>query len=402
MAGNERFEGSIRRWLEETAPDRLPQRVLTATFERTRRSRQGHDWRGVLGRPRMPRLIPALVGAAVIVVATALTLNVVPLFGPGASPSPDRGTESPSPAPQQSVDLGIFTPVAGRIVYGGGNGIRGVDPAAPTDPATVVELTGETGIPLGWSSNGTQLLILRGDLFALHADGSEEQLTKDAMQINGATISPDGSRVVFAGGTGHVPGGAEGECCAQFGLFAVDADGGPHEMNAERGDGIIDGATFSPDGRRIAYVDGAGDNGHRVWVMDADGSNAHQIVANDVTLGAGHVRGLAWSPAGNRIALGLAGWIYTFAADGSDFTPIAGGDGACESAESCAVNLPRMAISPYWSPDGSQIAYMTGCVNGPGVVPMMGCHLAIADADGSNVREFRYGMPGPWHPGTRF
>ncbi len=87
---------------------------------------------------------------------------------------------------------------------------------------------------------------------------------------------------------------------------------------------------------------------------------------------------LAWSPAGDRIALdnGLEGHvaIYTFAPDGSDFTEvITGGSGA------------------HWSPDGSQIAY--GAMPGtPG--------LSIADADGSNVRTFDFGAAGPWHPGT--
>ena len=62
--------------------------------------------------------------------------------------------------------------------------------------------------------------------------------------------------------------------------------------------------------------------------------------------------------------------IYTFAPDGSDFTKVIT-DGS----------------SPYWSPDGSQIAY-----NGPS-------GLAIADADGSNVRAFGFAASGPWHPG---
>jgi len=90
------------------------------------------------------------------------------------------------------------------------------------------------------------------------------------------------------------------------------------------------------------------------------------------------VYGLAWSPAGDRIALGLEKTTYTFAPDGSDFTQvITGGD------------------SPYWSPDGSQIAYTIKCFEDPD-----GCGLAIADADGSNVREFGFAASGPWHPGV--
>ena len=55
--------------------------------------------------------------------------------------------------------------------------------------------------------------------------------------------------------------------------------------------------------------------------MNADGSDAHEIVFNDTTAQASHVNGLAWSPVGDRIALGLdTAGIFTFAPDGSGFT----------------------------------------------------------------------------------
>ena len=268
------------------------------------------------------------------------------------------------------MDLGIFEPVAGLIVYGDRDGISGVDPAAPADPPTTVQLTSEAGMPLGWSSDGTRLLIMRTSrgeerLFVLHADGSETPVTERPMSIRGATISPDGSRVVWAGST-------ETRAIA---LYAVDVDGGRPEVLRE-GQGLVQQPTFSPDGMRIAYVDGSGDHGHSVWLMDADGSDAHQILSNERTAGAGHVHGLAWSPAGDRIALEFSGGdgraaVYTFGTDGSAFTPvITGGDGL------------------YWSPDGSRIAYTRGG------------RLAIANADGSNVLRFGFGAAGPWHPGT--
>jgi Tol biopolymer transport system component len=65
--------------------------------------------------------------------------------------------------------------------------------------------------------------------------------------------------------------------------------------------------------------------------------------------------------------------IYTFAPDGSDFTKVITG-----------------GVDPFWSPDGSQIAYRVPVHYG----------LSIADADGSNVRTFNFGNSGPWHPGT--
>jgi Tol biopolymer transport system component len=206
-------------------------------------------------------------------------------------------------------------------------------PRVGGDPTqTPVEVAPGAGTPLGWSSDGTRLLIQRGNetLLILHADGSETKVA-DISKFNdpgsarpaGATISPDGSRVVFAGLTktseeGHLS-------CHDGALFAVDAEGGPAEVLWESQvpqNGIVRYPTFSPDGTRIAFADGYCDHDHSVWVMNADGSDAHQIVANETTLGAGHVYGLAWSAAGDRIALQFEGATYTFATDGSDFTQV--------------------------------------------------------------------------------
>ncbi len=224
---------------------------------------------------------------------------------------------------------------------------------------------------MAWSSDGTRLLILRGgdgeeQLVVLHADGSETQVTDRAMQIRSASISPDGSRIVFAA-FGRDPAGSDSDCC----VYVVEADGGPVEMLPVPAGLFVEEVTFSPDGTRIAYVEGGGDHGHSVWLMDADGSDAHRILSNETTTGPSHVYGLAWSPAGDRIALGLEGRIYTFSTDGSGFTRVVA------SGE-----------RPYWSPDGSQLAYTIEC-----------CGLAIENADGSERLTFDFGAAGPWHPG---
>lgn len=281
---------------------------------------------------------------------------------------------APRPADNRSVDLGIFEPVAGLMVYHSkSGGLWAVDPSAPSPLSTLVVLgpEGDFGdFPLGWSSDGTELLFVRRHptnhtfppyprvLYILHADGTQTQVTPEP--VGGAAISPDGSRVVFA---------------RTDGLYVVDAEGGQPVRIADEGAS----PTFSPDGTQIAYL-GLPRSGccvqarrEHVWVANADGTDAHEILVNEPALAKG-VFGLTWSPAGDRIAMEntLEGHvaIYTFAPDGSGFTKVITG-----------------GVNPYWSPDGSQIAYMLP--NG----------LAIADADGSNVRAFGFGASGPWHPG---
>jgi len=168
-----------------------------------------------------------------------------------------------------------------------------------------------------------------------------------------------------------------GECGGPWALYVVDADGGPAEMLVESRIGILGNPSFSPDGTQIAYADGAGDNNHHVWVTNADGSDAREIVSQDCAC---HVYGLAWSPAGDRIALGIEGSIFTFAPDGSHFTRVS-----------------TVGDMPYWSPDGSKLAYTTPSVSPCFAAPDQ-CGLAIADADGSNVLTFGSGASGPWHP----
>ncbi len=70
MATDRQLGERISRWLEQSAPARLPDRVLEATFERTRGSRQHVGWRERLARLRMTPAAPALGAAAVVVVLT--------------------------------------------------------------------------------------------------------------------------------------------------------------------------------------------------------------------------------------------------------------------------------------------------------------------------------------------
>jgi dipeptidyl aminopeptidase/acylaminoacyl peptidase len=375
------YRNTLEHELERLSPPRIPFDQLVRRRDRRRRDQ---------------RIRAGVLGAAIAIGVGWLSVNAI--------------RSAPSvPADDRSDEFGIFAPIAGRIVYVNGTelgyetdlgyagGLWGVDPDASRDtvegpsvadevPSALVRLGPGDMIPLGWSSDGTELLFKRTSedpfpqeyLYILHVDGSETRLNSDPMYFGGATIAPDGSRVVFAAQADHL------------GLYVVDSGGGrAARLPLPGAEGIVMAPTFSPDGTQIAYLD-TGERENHVWVMDADGSNAHELLANEETL-VGGVSGLQWSPAGDRIAIQVRSTlsgdnaIYTFAPDGSDFTQVI-----------------TAATSPYWSPDGSQIAYTIVCDERPD-----GCgsgrdrgYLGVVDADGSNVREFGFASSGPWHPGA--
>ncbi|HSV41474.1 MAG TPA: hypothetical protein VLI04_22105 [Nocardioidaceae bacterium] len=187
------------------------------------------------GRRRVRRNRWLAVSAAA---AVAVDLGVT-----AATIGQDReGSNGPDPVEQsnQPNSEGIFADIHGWIVYGGSTGIWAVDPSLPPDqrPKLVIDRPGE---PLGWSSDGTELLITRGpddDLFALDADGTEKRV---------------------AGGS------------------SIDA-------------------SISPDGTQIASFAGGGDHDNRLRVMNTDGTNSRTLYETDW-----HIHGLAWSPDAQRL-----------------------------------------------------------------------------------------------------
>lgn len=112
--------------------------------------------------------------------------------------------------------------------------------------------------------------------------------------------------------------------------------------------------SYSPDGRRVAYIRnnfGAGGVGNGVlFVADADGSNARPIFESAAT---DNLTGPAWSPHHDRIAFGTGAFfrragtgasrLATIGADGSSLTSL--GDG------------PTQDGMPSWSPDGRSLVY---------------------------------------------
>jgi Tol biopolymer transport system component len=319
----------------------------------------------------------AALGIVCLLTAGCTAEGGEPVNAPAQSdpptPTPARSSDAlASPSPQ-----GIFADVDGRIVYGDlrlrSGGIFAVDPTRPNDPKNRILVSERSGEPLGWSSDGSRLLIRREvydanrdpvadlDLFVLNPDGTETRLTKDRDWTTGS-ISPDGSQVVYAAGfDGH--------------MYTVDTEGGePRLLLASAR--LLYSPTFSPDGTQIAYFDGGGDNSHSLRVMNADGSGV-RVLFDQAPAEVGHVYNLIWSPDGSRLAFSAQeGGIWIVGVDGSGLTKV----------------IPD-GVNVYWSPDGSRISYQSA----DALSGALGA-LEIATVDGTHAQEFGYGGSGPWNP----
>lgn len=301
--------------------------------------------------------------------------------------------------------------VRGWITYGDKRGIWARDLTNPRDPSDRVRLSSTSGSLVARSSDGSKLLVQRDvqdpgvppncpacgpgstlnetDLFVLNSDGTETRLTDPGEgATGGASFSPDGTVVVYAG--------AEG-AGSQSAIYVVDAEGGTPEvlltsgnrrypdpdkpgddMQSADGDDLFETALqepqWSPDGSQIAYFDGMGDWGHSLRVMDSDGTDSRVVVENSETLGVGHVYGLQWSPDGRQLAFSIEGRLYVVGVDGSGFRLVTDN-----------------GVEPYWSPDGSHIAYTR-----PDPETAERGSLEIVRLDDLRVQNFGEGESGPW------
>ena len=193
----------------------------------------------------------------------------------------------------------------------------------------------------------------RGQIHVVRPDGSGlRQLTRRRNGAGGASWSPDGRRIAF-GARAH----------GELHIF-VKRLGGRTRRITPRGANFSTMA-WSPDGRRIAAASGHWVQGRRYFdetlvVMRTDGRRP-RTVYNGGQLGADAP---AWSPDGRTIAfmhtdvgaLGASPSIYV--------VPAAGGEARRITEDSAQDH-------PDWSPDGSLIAYSYGSALGTDAVRVM-------------------------------
>src|SRR5664279_1964047 len=114
------------------------------------------------------------------------------------------------------------------------------------------------------------------------------------------------------------------------------------------GQGLSQQSVWSPDGKRIAYIDDIADRQPReIFVIDADGTNMRQITAND------HKEpSLSWSPTGTEIAFTYSDPAQpSLAQQGLALVEVASG------ASTILYQGAKQVGDAAWSPDGTQIAF---------------------------------------------
>ena len=388
MSQHDDFDRSLARWFDAEARPAATADVLDRALRATRRRRPRPRLFAALGSHWVGDSVGPTSGAATLGrtgLRTSMALLLLLLVLALVAGAVLVGARLLQPAP---VDLGIFEPISGgsstETEAGSGGSTR-----HRRIPGRGSSLTAEAGIPLGWSRDGTKLLVLRGgspgaQLFVLHADGSETKLTTTDDEIEAASIAPDGSRVVFEGVTAT----PEGECCR---LFAVRRRRrqwlGRGARRVSRGHLGGTGLLSGWDADRIRR--GSGDNGHSVSVDGRGRERRAPDPRQRHNAGGGPY---TTASRGRRLAIGSrsgyrgrhlhvrARWLGLHARRGVE------GE-TCGAADPCAVKLPSRPRHPTGRPTAPRSRTRQAALSQ--VHQCEGCHLA------SRTRMFHVRVPSP-------
>lgn len=354
MNVNDSFDVNLDRlladWLEADAAPRAPESLETAFVEGVASTRQRPAWatterwismdtRAQLGV--MPRAVILLLTIALLAAALAASLALA-----GSLTRADEG--------DATAGLTYVTPPG--VIY-----------QHPTDgTGDPVRLTGddETSFTFAWSPDGTRIAYESwagpegpATVMVRDADGSNPVVISEPFEAPTGAVarsylawSPDGSKVLYwAPGidvvdTGGLCGRGPGTFCGMR-IWSAPSDGS--EPPQVIGDPALDARSplWTPDGKSIIFAGSEGSGGlYGIYRMDASGANVERI--GDLTGSAYAFDHHAISPDGTILAVVSGHGMYDIY-----LVDLATGEEVLIAGED-----PH-ELEPYWSPDGSLIAF---------------------------------------------
>ncbi len=208
----------------------------------------------------------------------------------------------------------------------------------------ITQLTRERTWDVRWPSSDSRGRIvyeLNGELQIYDAKSGRSRAISIEVPSEGGSRRP---RRVSAAGTmeGYAlsPKGKRAAFSARGDIFSVPAEKGPTRNLTETSDAHDRLPSWSPDGRKIAFVsDTSGEE--QVYVVDQDGGEPEQLTEGV----RGRLYRLAWSPDSSRIAFSdKEGKAYVLEVGTKRVTEVA--------------DEPRGRITDYkWSPRGGYLAF---------------------------------------------
>jgi Tol biopolymer transport system component len=235
-----------------------------------------------------------------------------------------------------------------------------------------------------WSPDGRTIVFVswrdgNGEIYAMDANGSSPRnLTQNPANDVRPAWSPDGRSIAFVSSRSPSsrckpgPGRCWRDYDRQSEIYVMNADGS-RKRNLTRDRASDDLPTWSPDGRRIAFLHGRGRGRGQLYVVNADGSGLRNLgrIAGPALFASHPV----WSPDGRTIYFGR----YLISTDGSG-----------------ARKLPYIPLIAVWSPDGRRIAFVGNKLRNPPPGQLgprkANSDIYVMNADGSGTRRLTHNV----------
>jgi hypothetical protein len=231
---------------------------------------------------------------------------------------------------------------------------------------------------LNWFPDSRRILFRDGNGSLVLVDPVSGETTRLSTSmydtVEGAAASPDGKQVIYS-----LSSGMDGPSQ----VWLVNSDGRDEKMLFEY-PYLVHRISWSPDGKKIVFL------GDGLIVMDADGSNLTQL--GNFRLAPCYSQYYFWSPDSRWLAMVVArnpaASCNIWSEDVFEQTDILLLD--LESGKSVPLVPGEIGgnIDPAWSPDGSQIAFISNRSGAPEIwtIHVDGTHLRQLTNTGGFVR----------------